>query len=209
MRLHHRRVAEGTKRKAEDQLLPDARDRCEQPERGDEILVPEASSSVSPNAREITTKDTLARPGLERPQEDDADGEEPPSARKARLEALCSLVHGDLGRLEQTSKGRSEIDGLISAVMCRSSSGKQNSADSHLTEAHSEWDVCWTPWWSYNVCKQVPPELTKDQITEAKKVELQKFAERGVYEVVDRSEAQLNPESVMLPANGSSRTRER
>ena len=58
----------------------------------------------------------------------------------------------------------------------------------------------WTPWWSYNACKQVPPELTKDQITKAKKVELQKFAERGVYEVVDRSEAELNPESVMLSA---------
>ena len=87
---------------------------------------------------------------------------------------------------------------MTSAVMCRSSSGKQNSADSHLTEAHSEWDVRLTPWWSYNVCKQVPPELTKDQITEAKKVELQKFAERGVYEVVDRSEA--DPESVMLSA---------
>ena len=51
----------------------------------------------------------------------------------------------------------------------------------------------------YNVCKQVPPELTKDQITVAKKVE-QKFAERGVYGVVDRSEAELNPESVMLSA---------
>ena len=90
-------VAEGTKRKAEDQLLPDARDRCEQPERSDEILFPEASSSVSPIAREITTEDTLARSGLKRPQEDDADGEEHPPARKARLEALCSLVHGDLG----------------------------------------------------------------------------------------------------------------
>ena len=98
---------------------------------------------------------------------------------KARLEALCSLVHGDLGRPEQTSKDRSETDG---------------------SGAHSEWDVSWTPWWSYNVCKQVPPELTKDQITEAKKVELQKFAERGVYEVVDWSEAGLNPESVMLSA---------
>ena len=43
-------------------------------------------------------------------------------------------------------------------------------------------------------------ELTKDQITEAKKVELQKFAERAVYEVVDRSEAELDPESVMLSA---------
>ena len=52
-------VAEGTKRKAEDQLLP--RDRCEH-----EIPVPEASSSVSPNAKEITTEDTLARPGLKR-----------------------------------------------------------------------------------------------------------------------------------------------
>ena len=149
-------VAEGTKRKAEDQLLPDALDRCEQPERGDEIPVPEASSSVSPSSREIKTEDTLARPGLKRPQEDDADGEEHPPARKARLEALCSLVHGDLGRPEQTLKDRSETDGLISAVMCRSSSGKQNSTDSHLTEAHSEWDVSWTPWWSYNVCKQVP-----------------------------------------------------
>ena len=46
-------VAEGTKRKAEDQLLPDARDRCELPERGDEIPVPEASSSVSPNATKL------------------------------------------------------------------------------------------------------------------------------------------------------------
>ena len=52
----------------------------------------------------------------------------------------------------------------------------------------------------YNVCKQLPPELTKDQITVAKKVELQKFAERGVYGVVNRSEAELNPESVMLSA---------
>ena len=32
------------------------------------------------------------------------------------------------------------------------------------------------------------------------RVELQKFAERGVYEVADRSEAELNPESVMLSA---------
>ena len=206
MQRHHRlqtagdQVAEGTERKAEDQHLPDARDRCEQPERSDEILVPEASSSVSPNAREVTTEDTLASSGLKRPQEDDTDGEEHPPARKARLEALCSLVHGDLGRPEQTSKDRSETEGLTSAVMCRSPSGKQNSADSHLTEAHSEWDVSWTPWWSYSVRKQVPPELTKDQITEAKKVELQKFAERGVYEVVDWSEAEVNPESVMLSA---------
>ena len=59
-------VAEGTKRKAEDQLLPDARDRCEQPERSDEIPVAEASSSVSPNAREVTTEDTLASSGLKR-----------------------------------------------------------------------------------------------------------------------------------------------
>ena len=77
-------VAEGTERKAEDELLPDARDRCEQPEREDEIPVPEASSSsVSFNAREITTEDALARPGLKRPQEGDADGEEHPPARKA------------------------------------------------------------------------------------------------------------------------------
>ena len=137
-------VAEGTKRKPKDQLLPHAQDRCEQPERSVEIPVPEASSSsssVSPNAREVTTEDTLASSGLKRPQEDDADGEEHPPARKARLEALCSLVHGDPGRPEQTWKDRSETDGLINAVMCRSFSGKQNSADSHLTEAHSEWDV--------------------------------------------------------------------
>ena len=42
--------------------------------------------------------------------------------------------------------------------------------------------------------------MTKDQIAEAKKAELQTFAERGVYEVVDGSEAELNPESVMLSA---------
>ena len=111
-----------------------------------------------------------------------------------------NLVHGDLGQQEQTLKDRSETEGLISAVVCRSASGKQNSPDLHLTEAHSEWDVRWTPWWSYNECKQIPPELTKDQIAEAKKIELQKFAERGVYEVVDRSEVELNPESVMLSA---------
>ena len=83
-------VSEGTKRKAGEQLLPDARDRCEQSERGDEIPVPEASSSVSPNVREVTTEDTRASSGLKRP------------SRKARLEALCSLVHGDLGQQEQT-----------------------------------------------------------------------------------------------------------
>ena len=116
------------------------------------------------------------------------------------MEALCSLVHGDLGQQEQTLKDRSETEGLISAVVCRSASGKQNSPDLHLTEAHSEWDVRWTPWWSYNECKQIPLELTKDQIAEGKKIELQKFAERGVYEVVDRSEVELNPESVMLSA---------
>ena len=38
---------------AEDQLHPDARDRCEQSERSDENPVPEASSSVSPNARKL------------------------------------------------------------------------------------------------------------------------------------------------------------
>ena len=54
--------------------------------------------------------------------------------------------------------------------------------------------------WSNNVCKQAPPELTKEQITDAKKVELQKFAERGVKEVVDPSGAEVNPESVMLSA---------
>ena len=43
--------------------------------------------------------------------------------------------------------------------------------------------------------------LTKE-ITEAKKVELQKFAERGVHEVVDRIMTELNPESVMLWATG-------
>ena len=50
------------------------------------------------------------------------------------------------------------------------------------------------------MCEQVAPELTKDQVTEAKKVELLKFAKRGVFQVVDRSEAELNPESVMLSA---------
>ena len=75
-------VSEGTKRKAEEQLLPDARDRCEQSERGDEIPVPEASSSVSPNVREVTTEDTEASSGLKRPQEDDADGEDHPPSRK-------------------------------------------------------------------------------------------------------------------------------
>ena len=71
-----------------------------------------------------------------------------------------------------------------------------------MTEADSEWDVRWTLWWSYNGCKQVPPELTKDQIAAAKKVESQRERERerGVCEVVDWSEAELNPESVMLPA---------
>ena len=49
-------------------------------------------------------------------------------------------------------------------------------------------------------CMQTGATRAKDQITEAKKVELQKFAERGVYEVVDWSEAGLNPESVMLSA---------
>ena len=98
--------------------------------------------------------------------------------KNIRQRGRCSLVHGDLGRQEQRSKDRSETEGLISAVMCRSSSGKQNPPDSNLAEAHSEWDVSSTHWWSYNVCKQVPPELAKDQITEAKKVELQTFAER-------------------------------
>ena len=94
--------------------------------RGDETLVPEAASSVSPNDSEVTSEDTLASSGLKRPQEDDADGEEHPPTRKARLEAVCSLVHGVLGRQEQKSKDRSETEGLTSAVMCRSSSGKQN-----------------------------------------------------------------------------------
>ena len=141
-------VPEGTKVNAEDQLFPDARDRCEKSERGDEILVPEASSSVSPNVREVTTEETLASSGLKRPQEDDADGEDHPPSRKAQLEALCRLVHGDLCQQEQTLKDRSETEGLISAVTCRSSSGKQNPLDSHLTEEHSEWYVRWTLWYA-------------------------------------------------------------
>ena len=55
-------------------------------------------------------------------------------------------------------------------------------------------------WWSTKASERVQPELMKDQVMEAKKVELQTFAKKGVYEVVDRSEAELNPESVMLPA---------
>ena len=47
------------------------------------------------------------------------------------------------------------------------------------------------------LCEQVPPELTKDQVMKAKKVELQTCAERGVFEVVDQGEVKLNPESVM------------
>ena len=71
-----------------------------------------------------------ASSGLKRPQEDYADGEEHPPARKARVEALCSPVQGDLGRQEQASKDRSETEGLISAERCRSSSGKLSSLDS-------------------------------------------------------------------------------
>ena len=54
------RAARGTKCKAEDQL-PDVRDRCEQPERADEIPVPKASSSVSPNVIEVTRLPTQGR----------------------------------------------------------------------------------------------------------------------------------------------------
>ena len=50
------------------------------------------------------------------------------------------------------------------------------------------------------VYEQVPPELTKDQVMEAKKIELQKFAERNIKEVADWSEAEPNPESAMLSA---------
>ena len=59
-------------------------------------LIKESSSSVSANAIE----NVPANSGLQRPQEDDADVEELPPARKARLEALCSLVHGDHGQQE-------------------------------------------------------------------------------------------------------------
>ena len=101
------------------------------------------------------TENAPRNSGLKRPQEGDADGEEHPPAPMARLEALCSLVRGDLGQQERTSKGRSETEGLISAVMIGSSSSKQNSPASHLTEVHSEWDVTWTLWWSNKVCEQV------------------------------------------------------
>ena len=65
---------------------------------------------------------------------------------------------------------------------------------------HTVRGMCWTPWWSNSTCGQVPPELTADQVVEAKKVELQKFAERGVHDMVDQSEAERNPDSVMLSA---------
>ena len=103
-------VAEGTNRKAEDQPLPDARDRCEQSERSDEILFPEASSSVSsPNARQVTTEDTLASSGVKRPKEDNAYGEEHPPARKAlerRANRALQLVQmGELSSARHALEG--------------------------------------------------------------------------------------------------------
>ena len=67
-----------------------------------------------------------------------------------------------------------------------------------MTTVHAGQGHCWTPWWSNEVCEQVPAELPHNQVTEVKKVELQKFAERGVCKVADRSAVKLKLESVML-----------
>ena len=65
-------VAEGTERKAEDQLLLDARDRCEQSERAMKFSSHKLLLQFFPMP-EVTTEDTLASSGLKRPQDDDAD----------------------------------------------------------------------------------------------------------------------------------------
>ena len=70
----------------------------DRPERGDDLPILEASTSVPAHSSEVTNESGPAKSGLKRPQGENAVNDEQPPTSRARLEALCSLVHGDLAK---------------------------------------------------------------------------------------------------------------
>ena len=64
----------------------------------------------------------------------------------------------------------------------------------------AEWDNYWMPWLQKKGAEQAPPELTADPVLTTKKVDLENFEQRGVYEVVEREVLEQTPGLTILSA---------
>ena len=182
------------KRKADDELLEEREEasRTRSTEGGDELPIPEASSSVGMGGSRQSTQ-------LKRPQGDEPAQEDQPQARRARLEILCSFVHGYLDQGEDMHQEAKEIKQLIQAANGSLSLNiLEEAASVEADPDATEWDNYWTPWWQKKGAEQVPPELTAHQVLSAKKVEMRNIEERGVYEVVKREVMEQTPGATML-----------
>ena len=173
----------GEKRKASE--APDGEHlRAEERDRGDELPVPEASPDVEAQA---TVADQVAPHGSgeKRPREEEGDAA--PEARRARLEVLCGLVHGDQTKGDNEDESSRELDLLIAAVSRNLVVTQVNGDAQEKWESSEDFEAEWTPWWQRKSSEQVPKELTQEQVLAAKKVELDTFAQRGVYKIVSRA----------------------
>ena len=192
----------GVKRKADDELLEEQEEssRTRSTEGGDELPIPGASSSVAPNTDgEVDMAGSKQTTQLKRPQDDEPAHEDQPPAHRARLEILCSFVHGNLDQGEDTRQEAKEIKQLIQAASGSLSLNiLEEAASAEANPDATEWDNYWTPWWQKRGAEQIPPELTADQVLSAKKVEMRNIEERGVYEVVKREVMEQTPGATML-----------
>ena len=93
----------GVKREADDELQEERVEasRTRSTAGGDELPIPEANSSVAPNGDgEVAMGGSKQSTQLKRPQNDEPAQEDQPQARRARLQILCSFVHGNLDQGE-------------------------------------------------------------------------------------------------------------
>ena len=85
---------------------------------------------------------------LKRPQDDEPAQEDQPQARRARLEILCSFVHGNLDQGEDMHQEAKEIKQLIQAANgSLSLNVLEEAASVEADPDATEWDNYWTPWW--------------------------------------------------------------
>ena len=183
----------GEKRKATEEL--EGEESRTSDDRSDEIPVPDASPDVVAFAdRPDTEMESSLGSGTKRPHEDSdqnmaKDAEEiTQDTRRARLEQLCSVLHGDQTLADDLAGSTRDISLLKSAIDQEPVLMHLNSMEPDNQGDFSQYEDEWVPWWMRKSHEEIPKEFTAEQVLEAKRTELAKFAERGVYKVVDRSE---------------------
>ena len=190
------RAQGGAKLSAEDELQDKVEvSRVRSIEGGDELPIPEATSSVASDADgEVSMRSPGPSTQMKRPHDNESAQEDQPPVHRARLQIVCSHVHGDstmvttwVRRLRKLSIWfRQQVEASVSTAWLRQPQEKRILPQSSGTTTGRRGG-------RRREAGQVPLELTP-----AKKVELGNFEERGVCEVVAREVMEQTPGVTVL-----------